>query len=110
MTIPYNSSHRSMKEYLEEALERIEDFSDLSAKHKALLISYKGEDGLKAYFNKYTWFTDRCKTGLINDKDLNILVGSISYIIQNDFTKIRNLTKYLKNIAYILCVLELPIT
>ena len=38
------------------------------------------------------------------------MISSLQYIISNDFEKIRKLIKYLKNIATLLNLLELPIT
>lgn len=46
---------------------------------------------------------------MLSDKDLYLLVKTIRYIINNDFKKIKNLSKYLINIAKLLNVLELPI-
>jgi DNA-directed RNA polymerase len=49
------------------------------------------------------------KNNLVNMKDLFILVSFIKQIVMTDFEKIKKLTKYLKNIATILNILELPI-
>jgi len=93
MTIPYNASRRSMKKYITDSL----------------IV----KEGLKENDKDNTiWYTDseRNKNILINDKDISLLINSIMWIIQNDFSKIKKLIKYLKNIASIFNVLELPIT
>ena len=62
---------------------------------------------------KLAWYNDGCKKNtniLINSNDINLVVRYLSYIIFNDFGKIRKLTKYLKNIASICNALDLPIT
>ena len=89
MTIPYNSSAKSMKKYVTESLVRVDrEDSDCTL---------------------YSDSEKNVKT-LINDKDVSLLISSLKYIIETDFEKIRNLVKYLKNVAYILSILELPIT
>lgn len=50
------------------------------------------------------------KKNIINDSDLYLLISSLQYIINNDFQKIRKLTKYLNKVAELLNILELPIT
>lgn len=49
------------------------------------------------------------KSTKISDKDVSLLISCLIYIIQNDFTKIKKLSKYLKNVACLLNILELPI-
>lgn len=47
---------------------------------------------------------------MINDKDIYLLISCLKYIINTDFEKIKKLSKYLKNVANLLNMLELPIT
>ena len=94
MTISYNASDLSMKTYISQSLIKVEDIDkDIS-------------DG-----EKCNWYysTEKYKNNIINDKDITLLVKIIRHIVANDFEKIRNLTKYLKNISKLLCLLELPI-
>lgn len=88
MTLPYNSSARSMKKYLAASLVR----TDLRE-------------------NDTFWYSasESQTKPIISDHDLYLLISSLRYIIDNDFEKIRKLTKYLKNIATILNCLGLPI-
>ena len=88
MTMPYNSSARSMKKYLAESLVKIDCKQDDTS--------------------WYSVTEARTKT-VINDYDLYLLISSLRYIIDNDFGKIRKLTKYLKNVATMLNFLGLPI-
>lgn len=46
---------------------------------------------------------------MVNANDLKLLVYSIRDIIVNDFSKIKKLTKYLRNVATLLNIMELPI-
>lgn len=89
MTIPYNSSHKSMKKYLAESLVRAD-----------------------SNINDQTWYcvSEKDDKNLINDKDLRLLISSLQFIIKNDFEKIKKLSKYLKKVAELLNLLELPIT
>ena len=86
MTITYNASDLAMVDYIKSNLCCL-DSSDIK------------------------WYTasDTEKTNRVNNKDLHILVGLIKQVIMNDFEKIRKLTKYLKNVATLLNLLELPI-
>lgn len=88
MTMPYNSSVRAMKKYLAESLVMTDSKED-----------------------KTSWYSasDSQNKPLINDFDLYLLISSLRHIIDNDFMKIRKLTRYLKNVATILNVLGLPI-
>ena len=89
MTIPYNSSSRSMKNYLASNL---------------IIVDHKKDDTI--------WYST-CGSNtkyIINNKDLFLLISSLKYIITNDFEKIKKLSKYLKNVATVLTTLELPIT
>nr|YP_009543520.1 DNA-dependent RNA polymerase [Coniothyrium glycines]AYU74410.1 DNA-dependent RNA polymerase [Coniothyrium glycines] len=90
MTIPYNSSVRAMKQYIIDCLT----------------VDHYDDD------DKCVWYSDseKNKTIIINNKDVTLLINSIMSIIENDFRKIKKLIKYLKNIASIFNVLELPIT
>ncbi len=89
MTIPYNSSPRSMKYYLAECLVRLD----------------KGKQD-------ETWYSDSIKNTkiVINESDLWLLIKSLKFIMENDFEKIKKLIKYLKNVAVLLNMLELPIS
>jgi len=89
MTIPYNSSTRSMTKYVLDTLEPIE-----------------------VKDSKISWYSDKVnleKSVKINTKDVSLLVSSIKDIITNDFEKIRKLTRYLYNVGKMLNMLELPI-
>jgi hypothetical protein len=94
MTIPYNSSHKSMMKYLAESLVRV-DNTDTNT---------DTDTG--------NWYcsSEGDKWNIINDSDLYLLISSLQYIINNDFQKIRKLTKYLNKVAELLSILELPIT
>jgi DNA-directed RNA polymerase len=46
---------------------------------------------------------------LINNKDISLVASCIYTIIHKDFEKIKNLMKYLKNIATVLTLIGLPI-
>lgn len=89
MTIPYNSSRRSMKKYLVDSLVKMDYDED-----------------------KCSWYSDSLnnKVNMINDKDISLLIHSLMHIIENDFRKIRKLIKYLNNIASLYNLLGLPIT
>ena len=91
MTIPYNSSNRSMQNYLADSLVILED--------------YDTDD-------KISWYSDSEKNRktVINDKDIILLINSLRFIIEQDFERIKKLIKYLKNVAGILNMMELPIT
>jgi hypothetical protein len=99
MTIPYNASHRSMKSYLGDAL---------------YIIRY--EDGVSWYSThsgdqlNIIDLAEINNKPIINDCDLSLLISSIKEIIDNDFLKIKKLTKYLRNIANIMNMLELSLT
>lgn len=70
ITIPYNSSQRSMYEYLSENLNRLECKDD-----------------------KYSWFSDTKNSKLkVNDKDLRLIIKSLKSIIGTDYQKTKNLT------------------
>lgn len=90
MTIPYNSSASSMKSYITKSLVLIEE--DVK--------------------NKLNWYSDSESNTkvLINDRDVNLLIKTLKEIIENDFEKIKNLSKYLKNIANLCYSIGLPIT
>ena len=88
MTIPYNSTHRSMKRYLADTLTILDRKDD----------------------NTTLYSTCENNSKIINDKYLSLLISSLQYIISNDFEKIKKLIKYLKNVATLLNLLELPIT
>lgn len=86
MTIPYNSSISSMKKYLVDGLDFYENI------------------------DKTNWYTSGENSKYkINDKDLYLLITCLKFIIDNDFQKIKKLTKYLINVATLLNLLELPI-
>lgn len=89
MTIPYNSTSKSMRKYLVDSLHTTECRKDNN-----------------------TWYspTEKDTRNLINDKDLFLLIKCLKFIIANDFEKIKKLSKYLKNVADLLNMLELPIT
>jgi DNA-directed RNA polymerase len=89
MTIPYNSSVRSMRKYISDSLVKIDHDEDNS-----------------------TWYSDSEKNTkiIINNKDIALLTLCLMNIIQNDFEKIKKLSKYLKNVATLLTILELPIS
>lgn len=89
MTIPYNSSSKSMKNYLASSL---------------YLTNCNKDDTL--------WYspTEKDTKNFINLKDLYLLISCLKYIIDNDFEKIKKLRKYLRNVATLLNALELPIT
>lgn len=89
MTIPYNSSAQSMKNYLVSNIH----LTDCNT-------------------HGVSWYSasDGDTNSFINDRDLYLLIACLKYIISNDFVKIKKLAKYLKNVAEILNALELPIT
>lgn len=88
MTIPYNSSSKSMKRYIAESLVKV-DCNDEET-------------------NWYSVSENNSKR--INDSDFFLLIRCLKFIITNDFAKIKKLSKYLNNVAYIFNVLGLPIT
>lgn len=89
MTIPYNSSRRSMKKYIAESLVKMDYNKD-----------------------KTSWYStsEKQTKSRINDKDLYLLISCLKYIINTDFEKIKKLSKYLKNVASLLNKMELPNT
>lgn len=88
--MPYNSSITAMKKYLAESLVKTDSREDKTSWYSATATENKNKP-------------------VINDYDLYLLISSLRYIIDNDFVKIRKLTRYLKNVATILNVLGLPI-
>ena len=89
MTIPYNASSLSMRNYIKSNLYLVEQSND----------------------NNLSWYskTDKESKPWINNKDILLLVRCIQNIVNNDFVKIKKLMKYLKNIATILTLIGLPI-
>ena len=88
MTIPYNSSQRSMGEYLR---------SELDQKNY--------DENIKCY-----WYTGKDDpNNSINSNDITLLINIITNIIKHDFNKINKLIKYLRNIAKLFNTLNLPI-
>ena len=81
MTIPYNSSHRSMMKYLSESLVR----SDCD------------KDG-------YNWYctNEKDNKNLINQQDLYLLISSLQYIIKNDFQKIKKQSILRRWLSYLI--------
>lgn len=91
MTIPYNASHQNMVKYITSSLFLVEE----ETKDKDVWYSKTSkEEGLSP---------------LISLKDISLLVSSIMFIIHNDFEKIKKLMKYLRNVATILTMLNLPV-
>lgn len=89
MTIPYNVSVRQMQKYISECLTPIESLKD----------------------GKIIWYSTSDKDkNLINTKDISLLIHCLNKIINEDFEKIKKLSKYLKNIATLFITLNLPIT
>lgn len=90
MTMPYNSSAASQKNYLTEDLYSF---------------GYEKE-------NKIMWYSydENNREPRINSKDASLVVANVKYIIYRDFEKIKKLSKYLINIAKLFNALELPIT
>lgn len=97
MTIPYNSSARSMKKYITDSLFKVD---------------YEEEEEDEYEENKSYWYSssEKLSKPFINDKDIWLLISTLKCIIEKDFVKIRNLIKYLKNIANLFNTLELPIS
>ncbi len=92
MTIPYNSSIRAMRKYISDSLVLI-DMKDSNSEN----------------VNWYSSSENNTKF-IINNKDISLLTACLVNIIQNDFEKIKKLIKYLKNIATLFSILELPIS
>jgi hypothetical protein len=90
MTITYNASSNSMKDYVIANLYKIKEENLTQAEYWYSASPNKSEP-------------------TINIKDVFLLVSSIKEVINKDFDKIKKLTKYLKNVANILNILELPI-
>lgn len=90
MTIPYNSTSASQREYL------VEDLYAFDYDKKTHNMWYSGKE-------------DNSEPR-INSRDASLVVSSIKYVIYRDFEKIKKLSKYLTNIAKLFNVLELPIT
>lgn len=87
MTIPYNSSHSSMKHYFLSELEQ----------------GYYDKD------NKCYWYTDGVNSNKVNNDDVILLINIIRDIVIHDFSRIANLVKYLRNVAKLFNLLNLPI-
>lgn len=90
LTIPYNSSSRSVNDYIAKSL-------------------------IPAFFDKDNdcyWYTDTetNTTVLINTFDINLLIKTLKEIIFNGFVKIKKLSKYLKNIAKLFFIINQSIT
>lgn len=83
MTIPYNSSVRSMLRYLADSLVKLDCNKDNTS-----LYSSSPSDNNK-----------------INTEDLCLLIECLRFIINNDFEKLKKLSKYLRNIAIFLNML-----
>jgi DNA-directed RNA polymerase len=88
MTIPYNVTPRSMVDYVKNMLIQVDCTKD-----------------------GCTWYSTSAKNNkiMINHKDINLLIGTLKYVIDNYFQKIRKLTRYLKNISILFNTLNLPI-
>ena len=84
ITIPYNCSTRAMKKYIADSLVKLDCNKD-----------------------KTNWYcvSETNTKQMINDKDLYLLISCLKSIIENDFVKIKKLSKYLKNIALLLNLL-----
>ena len=90
MTLPYNASASSQTKYL------VEDLHAFDCDKETKIMWYSGcENNSKPR---------------INSRGAYLVVSSIKYVIHRDFEKINKLSKYLKNIAKLLNILELPIT
>lgn len=90
ITITYNATPNSIKDYILNSLYKV------------------NEENLGTADNWYSSFPNKSKPW-VNVKDILILVSNIKIVINKDFDKIKKLTKYLKNVASILNILELPI-
>ena len=88
MTMPYNSSFKSMNNYVADSLTMLD----------------------RADENRIWYTTNERSDKAINDRDISLLITCLKYIIDNDFHKIKKLSKYLKNVATLINLLELPIT
>lgn len=89
MTIPYNVSTRQMHNYITECLSPIESLKE----------------------NNIMWYSSSEKDkSLINTNDISLLIHFLNKIINEDFEKIKKLSKYLNNIATLFITLNLPIT
>lgn len=90
ITIPYNSTSNSMKNYIIEYLERV------------------GWDEE----SKCLWFQDKGTniSNKVSSNDIHLLINSISTIIENDFRMIRKLIHYLSYEATVCNKLHIPIT
>lgn len=88
MTLTYNATDIAMVDYIKQNL---------------YLTDSKSDDT--------TWFavSEDNKDNLVTLKDLFLIVSLIKQITLSDFVKIKKLTKYLKNVATLLNILELPI-
>ena len=101
MTIPYNATKRSMKDYLVETLEQIE--LDVN--------SDSGDDGMlrNKKANLFAYGNSNNKNNVVYDSDIVILINIIYKIIMNDYERIKRLCMYLKNVATLFNKLDLPI-
>jgi len=88
MTLPYNASSSSMKEYLVNGLER----------------SVFDEN-----IREYWYYSSEDVSKKISDSDAAYLIKTIRKVLIHDYEKIGKLINYLKNIATLFNTLELPI-
>lgn len=112
MTIPYNSTHISQVRYLRDSLFIVDN--------DALLSNYTREEFNEILSKQLPilWFskTEDLKEGTtyVCNKDLHELVKLIFSIIAfppgAEFTKIKKLNAYLKQVAKICSMLNVPIT
>lgn len=113
MTIPYNSSVRSMIKYITDSLIPIEKEECDKAYLKEVYtdVTHEEKNGKnKSEKDNTFWYTDTQKNkACINNKDILLLVQTLKHIISHDFAKIKKLTQYLKNVSSLLNTLELPI-
>lgn len=93
MTIPYNANKRTVKQYILEKLIEVENpNTDVSGKWYKLADN-KGNDH-----------------NIICYQDIKYFVDSIFEVFDVEFTMIRKLIKYLKNVSNICSVLQVPIS
>jgi len=98
MTLPYNTKKRTIAKYIKEKLTEI----DSTVKYKTV----KG----KQVSVKLAWYVLGDNPNSISYDDLMLLSNLIEEIITKEFTKISKLIQYLKNVATICSVLNIPIS
>lgn len=99
MTKPYNAAKNTIVKYVKEAL--------LFVKKDEIISHVNGVEQTKYIM----WYSlEENDKNIINNHDIDVLVGLIDEIIYKDFLRISKLIDYLRNVASLCCKLNVPIS